>query len=74
MSSINANSIFSFLSCGTHSAGQGYTIEQDLSKNYPECCAKLVKVEKKAKRFSIACCNKTSKYSKKIRINSRSNE
>lgn len=38
--------------CGTHSAGEGYTIEQDLSKDYPECCAKLVKVEKKAKRVN----------------------
>lgn len=36
--------------CGTHSAGEGYKIEQDLSQDYPNCCAKLVKVEKKAKR------------------------
>lgn len=36
--------------CGTHSSGEGYAIEQDLTKAYPDCCAKLVKVEKKAKR------------------------
>lgn len=35
--------------CGTHSTAQGHTIEQDLTKGYPECCAKLVKVAKKAK-------------------------
>lgn len=29
---------------------QGYTIEQDLSKGYPECCAKLVKMERNLKR------------------------
>lgn len=38
--------------CGTHSAGEGYTIEQDLALDYPNCCAKLVKVEKKAKRVN----------------------
>lgn len=36
--------------CGTHSMAQGYTIEQDLSKGYPECCAKLVKMERNLKR------------------------
>ncbi|XP_031621446.1 uncharacterized protein LOC116339608 [Contarinia nasturtii] len=36
--------------CGTHSSGEGEIVEQDLSKNYPFCCAKLVKAEKKAKR------------------------
>lgn len=35
--------------CGTHSGSEGYTIEQDLEKAYPHCCAKLVKVEKKSK-------------------------
>lgn len=35
--------------CGIHSAALGYTIEQDLTKDYPECCAKLVKVAKKTK-------------------------
>lgn len=39
--------------CGTHSAAQGYTIEQDLSKKFPDCCAKLVKTEKKAKRIDV---------------------
>lgn len=36
--------------CGVHSAAQGYTIEQDLSKDYPMCCAKLVRAERKFKR------------------------
>lgn len=41
---------FQWFRCGTHSAGEGYTIEQDLTQDYPHCCAKLVKVEAKKKR------------------------
>lgn len=36
--------------CGVHSAAQGYTIEQDLTKDYPDCCAKLVRADRKFKR------------------------
>lgn len=55
--------------CGTHSAAQGYTIEQDLSKDYPDCCAKLVKAEKKAKRVDVfeASSVKISKFRSKAK-------
>lgn len=55
--------------CGTHSATQGYAIEQDLSKEYPDCCAKLVKTEKKAKRADLfeASSVKISKFRSKAR-------
>lgn len=41
-----------YFRCGTHSAAQGHTIEQDLSKGYPNCCAKLVKVERRIKHVN----------------------
>lgn len=41
---------FQSFRCGTHSAVEGYKIDQDLSQDYPKCCAKLVKIEKKSKR------------------------
>lgn len=55
--------------CGTHSAAEGHTIEQDLSKDYPHCCAKLVKNEKKAKRVDLieSSAVKISKFRSKAK-------
>lgn len=39
--------------CGTHSTVSGYTIEQDLTRDYPDCCAKLVRNERKFKQFDV---------------------
>lgn len=36
-------------SCGNHTPVTGYRVEQDLTLDYPQCCAKLVKIEKKPK-------------------------
>lgn len=50
--------------CGTHSTAQGYIIEQDLTKDYPDCCAKLVRAERKFKRVDVidASAVKISKF------------
>lgn len=56
--------IFNFFRCGVHSEAQGYTIEQDLSKDYPDCCAKLVRTDRKFKRVDAidASAVKISKF------------
>lgn len=51
-----------------HSEAQGYTIEQDLSKDYPDCCAKLVRADRKFKRIDEfdASSVKISKFKGRI--------
>lgn len=59
---------FNFFRCGVHSEAQGYTIEQDLSKDYPDCCAKLVRNERKFKRVDTidASAVKISKFKGRV--------
>lgn len=59
---------FNLFRCGVHSEPLGYTIEQDLSKDYPMCCAKLVRAERKFKRVDApdSSAVKISKFKGRI--------
>lgn len=64
-----------YFRCGTHSAAQGHTIEQDLSKGYPNCCAKLVKVQRRIKHVNYdAATVKINKFRARERSGGRTIE